>query len=85
MENGPYHGLEDWAHKPGLTHLSLVCILEHDYTLCFIGSPYCNVSLYYNYNSIWPYYIVIYYPIQQIMCYLECGLLLNSYVCCLRI
>ncbi len=36
------------------------CILVHDYTLWFIGSPCYNVS-YYNYNSIWPYYIVIYY------------------------
>ncbi len=34
-----------------------VCILVHDYTLCFIGSPCCSVSYYY--ISIWPYYIVI--------------------------
>ncbi len=24
----------------------LFCILVHDYTLCFIGSPYCSVSYY---------------------------------------
>ncbi len=36
-----------------------MCVfLVHDYILCFIGSPCYNVS-YYNYNSIWPYYIVI--------------------------
>ncbi len=34
------------------------CILEHDYTLYFIGSPSYNVS-YYNSISIWPSYIVI--------------------------
>ncbi len=34
------------------------CILVHDYTLCFTGSPCYNVS-YYNYISIWPYSIVI--------------------------
>ncbi len=34
------------------------CILVHDYTLYFIGSPCCSVS-YYNYISVWPYYIVI--------------------------
>ncbi len=34
-------------------------ILIHDYTLCFTGSPCYNVS-YYNYVSIWLYYIVIY-------------------------
>ncbi len=33
-------------------------MLIHDYTLCLTGSPYYNVS-YYNYISIWPYYIVI--------------------------
>ncbi len=33
-------------------------ILVLDYILCYIGSPCCNVS-YYNYISIWPYYIVI--------------------------
>ncbi len=31
---------------------------NNNYTLCFTGSPYYNVS-YYNYISIWPYYIVI--------------------------
>ncbi len=36
----------------------LICILIHDYTLCFSGSPCYNVN-YYNYISIWPYYIVI--------------------------
>ncbi len=39
---------------------NVFCILVHDYTLCFIGSPWCNVS-YYNYNSIQPYYIVIHF------------------------
>ncbi len=34
------------------------CILVHDYTLYFIGSPCRNVS-YYNYISITHYYIVI--------------------------
>ncbi len=34
--------------------------LIHDYTLCFTGSPCCNFS-YYNYISIWPYYIVIHF------------------------
>ncbi len=33
-------------------------ILLHDYTLYFTGSPCRNVR-YYNYNSIWPYYIDI--------------------------
>ncbi len=36
----------------------MFCILVHDYTLYFTGSPCYNVS-YYNYISIWPYYIVI--------------------------
>ncbi len=35
-------------------------ILVHDYTLCFICSPCCNVS-YYNYISVWPYFIVIHW------------------------
>ncbi len=30
--------------------------------LCFTGSHCCSVS-YYNYISIWPYYIVIHYAI----------------------
>ncbi len=34
------------------------CILVHDYTPYFIGSPYCS---YYNYISEWPYHIVIQY------------------------
>ncbi len=34
------------------------CVLVHDSTLCFIGSPCCGVT-YYNYISIWLYYIVI--------------------------
>ncbi len=36
------------------------CILVHDYTLCFISSPFDNVGCY-NYNSyfVLPYYIVI--------------------------
>ncbi len=29
----------------------IFCTLVHDYTLCFTGFPYCNVS-YYNYISI---------------------------------
>ncbi len=37
---------------------SMFFVLIHDYTLWFTGSPYCNFS-YYNYISIWPYYIVI--------------------------
>ncbi len=43
----------------------LLCFLFliHDYTLCFTGSPYCIFSYckfsYYDYISIWPYYIVI--------------------------
>ncbi len=37
---------------------NVFCILVHDYTLCFIGSPCCSVS-YYNYISVSPYYIVI--------------------------
>ncbi len=60
---------DSWAHKPGLTYLSLVhsplwyCVslsiaIVHDYTLCFTGSPCCSVS-YYTYISVWPYYIVI--------------------------
>ncbi len=40
-------------------------VLIHDYTLCFNGSPYCIFSYwkfsYYNYISIWPYYIVIHF------------------------
>ncbi len=30
----------------------------HDYTLYFIGSPWCGVS-YYTYISVGPYYVVI--------------------------
>ncbi len=45
---------------------SMFFVLIHDYTMCFTGSPYCIFShckfSYYNYNSIWPYYIVIHYP-----------------------
>ncbi len=37
------------------------CILLHDYNLFCNSSPYYNV-IYYNYISIWPYYIVIHYP-----------------------
>ncbi len=39
-----------------LQNANLVCILLHDYTLRFNGSPSYNAD-YYNYNSIWPYYI----------------------------
>ncbi len=38
--------------------LSMCFVLIQDYTLCFTGSPCCKFS-YYNYISIWPYYIVI--------------------------
>ncbi len=38
------------------------CILVHDYSLSFIGSTCYSVS-YYNYISIWPYYIVIHFII----------------------
>ncbi len=43
--------------------VSMFLVLIQDYTLCFTGSPYCIFSYckfsYYNYISIWPYYIVI--------------------------
>ncbi len=39
---------------------NLFCILVHDYTLCFFGSPCCSVS-YCNYIFIWLYYIVIHF------------------------
>ncbi len=44
---------------------SIFFVLIHDYTLCFTSSPYyifsyCKFS-YYNYISIWPYYIVIHF------------------------
>ncbi len=35
-----------------------IFFLIHDYSLYVTGSPCCNVS-YYNYISIWPYYIVM--------------------------
>ncbi len=37
--------------------MDVFCNLVHD-TLYFTGSPFCSVS-YYNYISVWPYYIVI--------------------------
>ncbi len=40
--------------------------LVHDYTLWFIGSTYYNVS-YYNYNSIWSYYIVNHNTIYRVI------------------
>ncbi len=43
------------------------CILIHDYNPWFTGS-HCNNVGCYNYNSIWPYYIVIhvtYYTMEQ--------------------
>ncbi len=44
---------------------SMFFVLIHDYKMCFTGSPYCIFSYckfsYYNYISIWPYYIVIHY------------------------
>ncbi len=39
-------------------------VLIHDYTLCFTGSPHCNFT-YYNYISIWLYYIVIHSTSSQ--------------------
>ncbi len=39
---------------------NVFCMLVHDYTLCFTGSPCCDVS-YYNYSSMSPYYIVIHF------------------------
>ncbi len=47
-------------------------VLIHDYTLCFTGSPYwifsyCKFS-YYNYISIWPYYIVIHVTYLEPIC-----------------
>ncbi len=41
---------------------SMFFVLIHDYTLCLTGSPCCNFG-YYNYISIWPYYIVIHLPV----------------------
>ncbi len=43
---------------------SMFFVLIHDYTLCFTGSPCCNFS-YYNFISIWPYYIVIHLYIMD--------------------
>ncbi len=44
---------------------SMFFVLIHDYTLCFTDSLYCIFSYckfsYYNYMSIWPYYIVIHF------------------------
>ncbi len=44
---------------------SMFFVLIHDYNLCFTGFPYCIFSYckfsYYNYISIWPYYIVIHF------------------------
>ncbi len=34
-----------------------MCLI-YDYNHCFNGSPY-DISSYYNYKSVWPYYIVI--------------------------
>ncbi len=58
---------------------SMFFVLIHDYTLCFIGSPYwifsyCKFS-YYNYISIWPYYIVIHYTVPQMALDCRPGLL----------
>ncbi len=36
------------------------------HTLCFTGSPCCNVS-YYTYISIWPYYIVIHFTYVNVI------------------
>ncbi len=47
----------------------LLCILVHVYSLCFIDFSCCSVS-YYNYISVWPYYIVI-----QLYCSFINGLL----------
>ncbi len=48
---------------------SMFCVLIHNYTLCFTGSPWpcCNFS-YYNYISIWPYHIVIHYICVSLSC-----------------
>ncbi len=40
------------------------CILVHKYTLCFTGPPCYNVC-YYNYISIWPYYIFIHFKSRR--------------------
>ncbi len=48
-------------HTPTYSESPVCYILVHDYTLCFIGSLSSSVS-YYNYISVWPYYIVIELP-----------------------
>ncbi len=45
-------------------------ISVHDYTLCFISSTCYSVS-YYNYNSIWTYYIVIHFTDNLLIMYSE--------------
>ncbi len=45
---------------------SMFFVLIHDYTLCFNGSPCCKFS-YYNYISIWPYYIVIHLSLVNVL------------------
>ncbi len=57
------HSLTHWQFIPFICILCMLfCILIHDYTLCFTGCPWYNVS-YYNYISIWPYYIVFHFYI----------------------
>ncbi len=46
---------------------NVLCILVHDYILCFIGSPCYNVS-YYNYILVQPYYIVIHFIEIEDLC-----------------
>ncbi len=47
---------------------SMFFVLIHDYALCFTGFPCCNFS-YYNYISVWPYYIVIGSPCCSVSYY----------------
>ncbi len=70
--------LDGWAHNLLILFYVILFsngfffILVHDYTLCFIGSPCCSVS-YYNYTSMWPYYIGIHgqgHPLTTVMCLL---------------
>ncbi len=48
--------INSWTHKPGFMGP----------TNNFIGSPSCSVS-YYNYISVWPYYIVIHLPLFYLL------------------
>ncbi len=58
-----YNNLLNWPNVSLLflfICFSMFFVLIHDYTQCFTGSPCCKFS-YYNYISIWPYYIVIHF------------------------